>query len=171
MNPIIEEVLNENKPILRQDYEKYRNHVYRVFYFCVKIDSSKENKEKYAIASVFHDLGIWTDQTFDYLAPSVQKAQEYLVRNKKVEWVNEITLMIEMHHKITSYHKNKTVETFRQADWIDVTKGIISFQLNRSEIKKAMKDYPNSGFHLFLLKQTFKNFVKHPFNPLPMFKK
>ena len=29
--------------------------------------------DKIAIAGVFHDLGIWTDGTFDYLAPSVRR--------------------------------------------------------------------------------------------------
>jgi hypothetical protein len=34
--------------------------------------------EKIAIAGVFHDLGIWTNKTFDYIAPSVVLAREYL---------------------------------------------------------------------------------------------
>ncbi len=68
------------------DYDKYKNHVYRVFLNCLLIDSEKNNEEKYAIASVFHDVGIWTNHTFDYLDPSIEQAK-ILNRNKKDELV------------------------------------------------------------------------------------
>ena len=33
---------------------------------------------KIAVAAVFHDIGIWSNKTFDYLEPSVALAREYL---------------------------------------------------------------------------------------------
>ena len=172
-NSIIENVLNSNKLVLGKHFHKYKNHVYRVFHLCQILDDDNGNIEKYAIASVFHDLGIWTDGTFDYLEPSMQRAKEYLTANQKECLTEEISLMIDMHHKKSKYRGDyeKTVENFRKADWIDVTKGRMNFNLNKDEIEKTIKAYPLLGFHRFLLTQTVKHFFKSPLNPLPMFKK
>jgi len=43
--------------------------------------------EKIAAAAVFHDLGIWTDRTFDYIAPSIAIAREYLVARAREDWI------------------------------------------------------------------------------------
>lgn len=40
--------------------------------------AKKINAEKYAIAAVFHDIGIWTNHTLDYLDPSAGQAKAYL---------------------------------------------------------------------------------------------
>ena len=173
LNLTIEKVLQENRNCLQGHYDKYNNHVYRVYHLCLKIDGQTENADKYAIAAVFHDLSIWTHQTFDYLEPSIIQASDYLDKIGKPEWKNEIACMIDMHHKRSRYsgQNEKTVETFRRADWIDVTKGIINFKIDRKEIRELQKKFPNLGFHGFLAKQSFKNFLRHPLNPLPMFKK
>ena len=172
-NKTIDRILDDNKKYLDIHFEQYKNHVYRVFTLCQELDKSEENIEKYAIAAVFHDLGIWTDSTFDYLAPSIGQAKKYLIDQDKKQWVDEISLMIDLHHKRSKYKGpfERTVETFRRADWIDVTKGRMSFNLNKEIIQKTIVEYPILGFHKFLLLQTLKNFFKHPLNPLPMFKK
>jgi HD superfamily phosphodiesterase len=63
--PSIEEVLDDHASELGHDFIAYRNHVYRVVNLCLAIagDSSVE-LEKIAVATVFHDLGIWTNNTF-----------------------------------------------------------------------------------------------------------
>lgn len=172
-NIIIEDTLSQYEYVLGKEFETYRNHVYRIFNICTLIDSSSENQLKYAIAAIFHDLGIWTDKTFDYLEPSIALAEIYLVRIGKIEWLNEIKLMIDMHHKRSKYRGEyeNTVETFRKADWIDVTKGRKSFGFNSEKYLLIVKSFPYLGLHKFLILQTFKNFIKSPFNPLPMFKK
>ena len=172
-NKIIEDLLLKFKPAIGADYDKYRNHVYRVFSNCLLIDSNKSNEEKYAIASVFHDIGIWTDHTIDYLKPSIEQARIYLAETGKQDWTDEITLMIHWHHKTSKYkgeHSN-IVENFRKADWIDVSLGLKTFGINRKKIKENRKRLPNLGFHWFLIKATTKNFFRHPLNPLPMFTK
>ncbi|MFT5823942.1 MAG: hypothetical protein ACI8ZM_005208 [Crocinitomix sp.] len=172
-NNLIDQILDKSKIHLGKHFEKYKNHVYRVFIICQKLDTSQENTEKYAIASAFHDLAIWTDNTFDYLAPSINHAKKYLTDSNKEQWIAEISLMIDMHHKRSKYKGEfeTTVEIFRRADWIDVTKGRISFNVPKDEIKKIAKEYPLLGFHRFLIVQTVKHFFKSPLNPLPMFKK
>jgi len=169
----IEELLLPFKTVIGGDYERYRNHVYRVFLNCLLLDDDKNNEEKYAIAAVFHDIGIWTDHTFDYLAPSIEKVKTYLLENNKQQLTEEISLMIYWHHKISGYHGEfeKTTGTFRKADWIDVSLGLLSFGADRQMIKENKRKLPNKGFHLFLIKQTLKNFLKHPLNPVPVFKK
>ncbi len=47
-----------------------------------------------AVAAVFHDLGIWTNGTFDYLAPSIALARDYLVASAREDWTDEIEEMI-----------------------------------------------------------------------------
>lgn len=137
------------------------------------MDTDRDNEEKYAIASVFHDIGIWTDNTFDYLEPSERQAKMYLRENGKEEWIDEITTMIHFHHKLTRYRglHEKTVDIFRKADWIDVSLGLIAFGYDRQTIGQNRNNFPNRGFHFFLLKETSKNFLKHPLKPLPMFMK
>lgn len=172
-HPIIEEVLDKNKQQLGKHYNKYANHVYRVFYYCLCLDDKPSHIDKYAIAAVFHDIGIWTNNTFDYLAPSIDLAKAYLLKNDLEEWTEEIELMIAMHHKISSYKGafENTVGTFRRADWLDVSMGIKSFSINRKEIKKIKRAYPTQGFHGFLVSQACKNLLKSPLNPLPMFRR
>ncbi len=161
------------KSVMGADYDKYKNHVYRVFLNCLLIDSEKNNEEKYAIASVFHDVGIWTNHTFDYLDPSIEQAKIHLTEIKKTGWLDEISLMIYWHHKMSKYqgtHKG-TVENFRKADWIDVSLALLTFNFDKKKINESRRRFLNLGFHMFLIKETIKNLFKHPLNPLPIFKK
>ncbi|RFS17454.1 HD domain-containing protein [Emticicia sp. C21] len=173
MNPLIEELLQKFQSAIGSDYDKYRNHVYRVFLNCLLLDTIKDNEDKYAIAAVFHDIGIWTNHTFDYLAPSIEQVKIYLTETNRQDCIEEIKLMIDNHHKISSYKAqySQTVETFRQADWIDVSFGILTFGADKQSTQLNKQQFPTLGFHRFLIKATAKNFFKHPLNPLPMFKK
>jgi len=171
-NQIIDAILSEKKDSLGSHFDKYRNHVYRTFNLCIEMDKDVENVRKYAIASAFHDIGIWTNDTFDYLEPSINLAKKYLEKINKNEWVEEVSLMIDMHHKISKYTGpyEITVEVFRKADWIDVSRGIISFDLSKSAIKRINRYYPNLGFHKFLISKGLNHLLKSPLDPLPMFK-
>lgn len=169
---IIEVMMASYKSTIGKDYHRYKNHVCRIYSYCKQMDDSHYNNTKYAIAAVFHDIGIWTDATFDYIEPSIEQASSYLTTINRQEWIEEITLMISWHHKISSYKKDnyETIEIFRKADWIDVSLGILNFEVKPKEIKLIKQQLPNLGFHVFLLKNIFKNLFKHPLNPLPMFK-
>ncbi|HSF88472.1 MAG TPA: hypothetical protein VLA46_03590 [Saprospiraceae bacterium] len=170
-NEIIEHILQTHRQDIGIDFAKYRNHVYRVFHNCLLIDNDKGSLEKYAIASAFHDIGIWTNHTIDYLDPSIKEAELYLIQSGKQSMAEEIQLMIYWHHKVTRYEgPYKTVAHFRKADWIDVSLGWLTFGHDRRKIETLRNAFPNKGFHLYLLKQIAYNFFRHPFNPLPMFK-
>ncbi|HTE25551.1 hypothetical protein [Flavitalea sp.] len=168
----VDQLMLPYKAVLDRDYEKYRNHVCRVVGNCMLLDKNPAHFMKYAIAGVFHDIGIWTNNTIDYLAPSIVVARKYLVQENLQEMAEEIELMIYWHHKTTSYKGDfqDTVNNFRKADWIDVSLGVLAFGADRNTAGAYRKQFPNSGFHLFLLRKIFKNLVRHPLNPLPMFK-
>ncbi|WP_205945212.1 hypothetical protein [Pedobacter hiemivivus] len=56
------------------------------------IKTSIEGSSK-RIAAVYHDIGIWTDRTIDYLDPSIVQANNYLREIGKAEWIEEIEWM------------------------------------------------------------------------------
>lgn len=159
---------------LGADFVAYRNHVARVIHFSLALDgcSHPDRIEKITIAAAFHDLGIWTHRTFDYLAPSIGLAGEYVSRIGRPLWKQEIARIIDMHHKLTPMTTVgcQLAEAFRRADWVDVSLGLLRFGLTGSHIRQVKRAYPNSGFHQCLMLMTIDRVRAHPGNPLPMFK-
>jgi HD domain-containing protein len=171
--PTVEEVLDDHASELGHDLIAYRNHVYRVVNLCLAImGDSRVELEKIAVAGVFHDLGIWTNNTFDYIAPSVTIAREYLAARGIADWIPEIEAMIVDHHKVTTSraHPQPLVESFRRADWIDVSRGLRRFGLPRAVIAAVAATWPNAGFHRRLVELTIDRLSQHPLTPLPMVK-
>src|SRR5262245_51638221 len=166
---IVDKVLDDHAAELGRDFTAYRNHVYRVVNICVALSpDSASHLEKIAIAAAFHDLGIWTDHTFDYIQPSITLARAHLVATGQAAWTAEITEMILQHHKISPYRGDALVEGFRCADWVDVSSGLIRFGLPRERIKEVLSTWPDSGFHKRLLLLGLHRLRTHPWNPLPM---
>ena len=171
--PTVEEVLDDHAPELGHDLTAYRNHVYRVVNLCLAIAAdNRAELEKITVAAVFHDLGIWTNHTFDYIAPSVALAREHLAARAMAGWIPEIEAMIVDHHKVTPSHRHPQplVESFRRADWIDVTRGLRRFGLPRTFISAVDAAWPNAGFHRRLVQLTIGRLWNHPLSPLPMVK-
>ena len=167
--PTIDDVLNDHATALRDDFLAYRNHVYRIANLCVAIVGRRE-LEKIAVAAVFHDLGIWTHGTFDYIAPSTALAHDYLIARAREGWIAEIEDMIADHHKITpsTAGPGSLIEAFRRADWIDVTGGLRRFGIPRPLVARLFVTWPSAGFHRRLLTLTLDRFRSHPLTPLPM---
>jgi hypothetical protein len=167
--PTIDDVLNEHATVIRDDFSGYRNHVYRIVNLCVAMVGQHE-LEKIAVAAVFHDLGIWTNRTFDYIAPSIALAHDYLVAHAREDWTVEIETMLENHHKITrsTADPGSLIEAFRRADWIDVTRGLRNFGIPRPFVARLFATWPDAGFHWRLVTLTLDRFRSHPLTPLPM---
>ncbi len=102
--PLLEEIFGTWENELGSDYEGYKNHVYQMIHFCFALHAcTDEERKKIIIAGCFHDLGIWTNSTIDYLPPSIALAKKYVQQNNLEQWAHEIELMIDQHHKIRKY--------------------------------------------------------------------
>lgn len=170
---ILDEVLETHAAELGGDFTAYRNHAYRVVNLCVALSpggAAQLQLEKIATAAAFHDLGIWTGRTFDYLGPSAELACAHLTRAGRAEWVPEVTEMIFEHHKISSYRgrQHRLVEPLRRADWVDVSKGLITFGLPRELLREVFSTWPGAGFHKRLVRLGLNRLRTHPWSPLPM---
>lgn len=120
---------------------------------------------------MFHDLGIWTDDTFDYLVPSIDLAAARLEQEGRDDLIDLVTRMIDNHHKITpAGPKDDPVEIFRRADTIDVMLGLRRFGVPFKRVREIQRAHPDEGFHLRLVELTAKRTAGHPLSPLPMFK-
>lgn len=170
-SPLLDSILESWRPRLGEDFTAYRNHCYRVLNFCLAFcGDSGENMTKVSIAAAFHDLGIWANNTYDYLGPSKQLACEHLEKSNQGGWSEEIETMIEQHHKLRKFKANPSwlVEPFRKADWIDISGGKLRFGLPSAFVTDILAKFPNSGFHKRLIALTKQRLKTHPFNPLPM---
>lgn len=171
--PLINGILESRRRELGPDFTAYKNHCYRVAAFCLALAGEQDqDRDKVFIASAFHDLGIWTHRTFDYLGPSCALAREYLMKTGRAAWADEVEAMITFHHKLTPYRRDPAwlVESFRKADWIDVLKGARRFGLPRGLVAEALSTFPNAGFHKRLLELTLERMKNNFFSPLPMMK-
>ncbi len=170
---IIDGILYDWETALGNDFDRYKNHVYRVFNLCMTFNHYRaEDEMLIAVAACFHDLAIWSKQTFDYLEPSVEEMKTYIGAQGLGVNLNTIALMIRFHHKIRPYkgEQERIVENFRKADLTDVTQGRVRFGLSTESINLLRDTFPYLGFHRLLKIMSIKNFLKRPFRPLPMFK-
>lgn len=168
--PQIESILTEWRETIGVDYAGYRGHVHRVFNLCLRLrDCDADERRKLAIALAFHDLGLWSARTVDYLPPSEAEAALWLDRNGLAAWRDEIVLMIRMHHRIRRWRDPRTplVETMRRADLIDFSRGAYRAGLPRADVRQLSRAIPNAGFHRFLLRGAYDWFRRHPLRPPP----
>jgi hypothetical protein len=171
--PLLELVLGQWQQKIGPDYVAYKNHVYRMVHFCFGLrECGEEDRRKIVIAGCFHDIGIWSDGTLDYLPPSVLRANEYLERQGLPQWREEIGLMIGEHHKLRPYRDTRypLVELFRRADLVDVSLGLIKFGLPADYVAAVKMQFPNQGFHKKLGQLAGGWFAKHPLSPPPFLK-
>jgi hypothetical protein len=169
-NGIIDSILDSHKDSLGKYFEQYRNHVYRVYNFAIAQVASDGDRKILSIAAAYHDLGIWTNNTFDYLKPSIELAKCYCVINSIDNGtINEIGTIINDHHKLTKA-KSRLAELFRLADMTDLTFGVAGRSVDKKMNNEVRKAFPNKGFHLTLCRLFAKNLIKNPWRPLPMYK-
>lgn len=147
--PLLEEILGRWKNEIGNDYPRYKNHVYRMVHFCFALHNcNNEERDKIIIAGCFHDLGIWANDTFDYLSPSIALAKAYLKQNNLARWIPEIALMIDTHHKIRQHHDDRypLIEVFRKGDWVDVSLGMVKCGLPQSLYSKRQRPVSQRRF-------------------------
>lgn len=161
----IEDVLDQWTDALGTARAAYGGHAYRVFNYARRILGGDARDDELAIASAFHDIGIWTDHTFDYLAPSIDRARMYLEREGKPTAV--VAALIENHHRLRRAN-DEVVEAFRRADLVDVSRGIVRASVDRGFVRELVGVFPYAGFHGVLVRTALAWFVRHPLRPFPM---
>lgn len=171
--PLLEEILIPWQKVIGNDYLGYKNHVYRMIHFCFALHNcTDQERQKIIIAACFHDLGIWENDTVDYLPPSIDLAKDYLKKHQLEQWIPEIELMIDQHHKFRKYADDRypLVEVFRKGDLVDFSLGLVNWGLSKAYIQRVKAQFPNAGFHQGLAQLAGKWFSKHPLSPPPFLK-
>lgn len=168
---LIEETLDAFRTAIAGDLTAYRGHVYRVFNVCRALaPHAAARDDKIAYAAAFHDLGIWSDRTVDYLPPSSQRLRERLEHDQRAAWSRELSDMVELHHKLTPYRgpSAELVEAFRRADLVDLSLGLVRFGLPRAWLGELTKTFPAAGFHTRVAQLVGGWALTHPLRPFPM---
>jgi len=164
-HPIVDAVLDRHRDALGDGLPTYRNHVYRCITYH-RLLLGGPIPDVAALAWAAHDLGIWTAGTFDYLAPSadlgVQHADEFGITD-----TDQLRALVSEHHRLRRVD-GRLAETFRQADLVDVSRGLLRRRIRRSAVRAAVEELPYNGFHAFLTKGLTGYAVRHPLRPMPM---
>lgn len=167
--PLLDDILEQHAQHLGADFVAYRNHAYRVANFCTAL-APASSQDAISIAAAFHDIGIWTHHTFDYLEPSRKRAQEWQASGEHGNQGEVIDAMICQHHKVTRYRGagGALVELFRRADLADVSAGFFAAGIARPFLSEVFSRFPDAGFHRLLFRLACRRFIRYPLNPLPM---
>lgn len=166
--PLVDDVLAPLRETIGADFDGYRNHVLRVLNFCEAL-ADDDVPQSLLVAAAFHDLGIWTHRTFDYLGPSAADARAFqCAHHHAPPDVKAVERAILQHHRIRPIRGDAHSETFRRADWIDVTFGAVRFGLPATFVSEVRRALPDCGFHARLVRLAARQCLQTPFNPLPM---
>ncbi len=153
-------------------YAAYRGHVHRgIDLVGVQMDLDEATALLLGAAAFFHDAGIWLDDTFDYLTPSIQRALDYLddVDEEGKELVR--TVIFEHHRLRRARSDHALVEAFRRADLTDLTGGLILAPgVSFRDYRRLAGRYPSHGFRWKLTVIFVRWMIRHPLKPLPMVK-
>jgi hypothetical protein len=166
---LIDETLDAFRAAIAGDATAYRGHVYRVFNVCRALAADAADRDdKIAYAAAFHDLGIWSDRTVDYLPPSSRRLRERLERDGRTAWSRELSDMVDFHHKLLPVRGADLVEAFRRADLVDLSLGLVTFGLPRGWLRELATTFPAAGFHGRVVQLVGGWAVRHPLRPFPM---
>lgn len=172
--PSIEQLLEPWRPQLGTAAAGYENHVRRVLALCEHLSlgaAEPDTRLAWTVAGAFHDLGIWSDGTWDYIEPSVALATRWLGDSGRTDLEPLVARMIREHHGLRARGPaDDPVEIFRRADVIDVWLGIRRYGVPLSSYRRLMQLHADRGFHPTLIKLFAKNLVRRPLKPAPMFK-
>lgn len=165
---LVDEVLGAHEQAIGRDLAGYRGHVYRTLNFAWAQADYPGDTLGLVVAASFHDLGIWTDLTFDYLEPSARRAVAYVEAHELAVDTRALRRVLDSHHKLSRCAGDPQAEAFRRADLIDLSWGFLRFGLPRALVAEVQAAFPNAGFHRCLGRVGLRWARAHPLRPLPM---
>lgn len=139
------------REVLDADFDGYRGHVYRVLSYAMHfLGPAHPRRREVEAALAFHDIGLWTAGTLDYLGPSIAEADKDLEGSDLDGAL--VRAAIRNHHKVTPYRgpHAEVVNAVRRADWVDASRGRLRKGLTRAQIAAVEAAIPNAGFHAAL---------------------
>uniref|UniRef100_A0A7R9V3G7 HD domain-containing protein n=1 Tax=Chlamydomonas euryale TaxID=1486919 RepID=A0A7R9V3G7_9CHLO len=176
-SPVVEEHLSPFKDVIGQDYEAYRNHVYRVLTFALHFlgNLNHSDRRHIELALAYHDLGLWTDDdSLAYIEPSLKRAGEAAsAEGWSEEAIQLVKNIVYWHHKVTAFEgpHADAVNAVRRADTVDFSMGIINHGMPWTHILNVydgikekdtdvviQEGLPSAGFHKMLMYLPLKRY-------------
>jgi len=168
---VADSLFEANAAVFGGDLQTYRGHVHRVIGIVgLQCDVPAAVAGPLGLAAFFHDAGIWFDETWDYLVPSVRRAVAALDESDQL-YSGLVSALISEHHRLRrARHADPLVEAFRRADLTDVTAGLIAPGVSRARHRALVAEYPADGLRPMLLKAFGRGLRESPLHPAPMVK-
>ena len=168
---VADSLFEANAPVFGGDLPTYRGHVHRVIGIVgLQCDVPAAVAGPLGLAAFFHDAGIWFDETWDYLGPSVRRALAALGESDEPH-AGLVSGLISEHHRLRrARHIDPLVEAFRRADLTDVTAGLIAPGVSRAHYRALVAEYPADGLRPMLFKAFGRGLRESPLHPAPMVK-
>jgi hypothetical protein len=167
-NAVIDEVLSHHHLALGKDLLGYSGHCYRLLNYVRFLGMDDRDLPLMEVAIAFHDLGVWTDQTMDYIEPSVKLAEQYVLKEELEIDLQHLRLLIAGHHHLSGIENSPLAELLRKADLIDLSFGAISCGLPKKVFREIKKHFPYNGFQTMIFKKVALYAISHPLRPFPM---
>jgi hypothetical protein len=171
-DPTIDGVLESWMQRLGTDFAGYRNHVYRVFnYARVLTKDAGRDSEIIAVASAFHDLGVWTHSTLDYLEPIRAPCHRARVRRRAPN--------VGAYDRADDRHAPQAAAVSRRGGTArrgipargplrPRVRGAVRAGVDRGYARELNARFPDEGFRGGIARLLLGWMVTHPRRPLPM---
>lgn len=107
---------------------------------------------------------------WDYLAPSIVPAQAYLDKAGRMQWGDEVTAMIDEHHKLRRYTDDhiRWLRSFAGAIWL--TRGLLKSGFPGGFVKDVKAAFPDASFHKYIIGLQVGWLPRHPLRPICILK-
>lgn len=167
--PNMDTYLSKYKQDFGAAHDVYRNHCLRVLSFARHIlvtetgfdeEQAESAMPVMEIALAYHDMGLFTDLSLEYLEPSAARAEKDLEGTLSADEIKLVRDIIVWHHKVFPWsgedeRSTAIVNAVRKGDWVDATTCLLggSFVrkgLSAADVVATHTALPEMGFGSFL---------------------
>ena len=144
-------------------------HGLRVFLIADRLATAREvtvDREVLLIAGLLHDIGLYDEASHGgvYVREGAEFTADLL---KKQGWdQGRIRLCfdaIERHHELRSqWERGTEVELIRRADLVDLTSGLVRFDLSREWLRDLFRSVPRDGTYPTIGREVARQLIHQP---------